>query len=469
MRRLALAFVLAGCRLSFEEVAPGDAFVDPTPPEDFTSGTRLRAIVFDSASDRSLARTGWFDTVLGEECDVRRGDDGTTYCFPNRAGAFAQFADPACTVPLMRMRAPMDVASCPSMAQLGYVETFPRSEVFRLGRVGALYTGTVYQNAGGPTCDVLTATGLELYSVAEYLPLTDLVAFTEEVVPAGPLGYIRTHSADGASELDALRLVDMATGERCRVSSRTHGEVNCDSESIPDGSLAYVDAACTERAVVTYQQPEAPVVRAYEPDKCGYVARHASIGTELTTYYVRDAGTCTLRQTSMTGTRAWAVTELGVSAPMASGTLVVAGTGPIARGRWQFTTGHSLPSLLVDRTRNDDCYPIQVRDTLELVCAPIWSGPGARLFSDAACTVDTAVYPTCAGPWRSTWYPTAPFQETCTGVAYIVRPNDLPQAGPFYWFDDGACTPVPADISVYSQSSAEYPTSSMVSLTRRRE
>lgn len=459
------SLALAGCRLGFDDAAL-DAGPDAstTPPADFASGTRIRAIVNDGPGAPGLERVAWFDTTVGEECAIVTAEDGQQRCLPSRVGAGVQYSDAACTIPLLIFYQPLDVASCPSAAALGRVDLHDGRN--RVVQVGANYPGTVYQSTQPGSCVMVQNAG-EFYVTGATVAPDQFVAFTEQIQPAGPLGYIELASTDGARQLDSDHLVEMSTGERCSIETTTWNEAVC----LPArtlGFLAFADPGCTEAALIAFDHLPNPTVHVPNTTVCADSHSDVTPGDPLPVWYQRQGAACTMQLATPPFT-AWRIADIQPARVLATATLDTGSAGSVVMARWQLSTGHSVPAGTFDRRNHDFCYPISLKDTFQTVCAPLWSGSGVAMFSDAACTVATGEWASCRGAWRSTWFPTAPFQPTCAGIGYFVRREDVLVPGPLYASQSGNCVPIDPSVTVYKQSSTNYADSEMVPFTRRTE
>lgn len=467
MRLLAIALFAglfgSGCgRYGFVDDKP-DAVTVPIvpPPAGYQSGTRLRATIHEIGSAKRFVE--WFDTQLGEECALYEAEDGVTRCLPSRVGFVAQYSDSTCATPLLLENVVVDSTDCPSANVLARVQVGERARVVQ---VGASYTGTVYQNTNG-TCVMVGSSGIPFFSVGATVPPEMFVAFHDELTPSGDLAYIEHVGDDGSRVLDTTGLVHSATGEHCRLESLTHDETLCLPKEA-GGGLIYADAACTERAVYTNEEPT-PRIRVYANfDTCRYDALDATIGEELTGFYQLDGAT----QACIAGTlpatyRIFRVTSLDPAVSFATGVLDVPAGGRVVVASWKFTQGQSMPSGFYDTLHGDACIVTAVADTHERVCAPIWTGY-THVYSDTSCSTAISGIPRCAGAWRSQWYPTAPPQWTCDGPAEMIYAMDQPIAGPYYEKANGTCALAdPTLVEPKGQNPALMPVSEMALVTRR--
>jgi hypothetical protein len=204
-----------------------------------------------------------FDTQLGQTCALHETDDGMR-CVPSGAGTAANtFADPACTVPLVR-------GSTYDYLRIGEVCTPQRTHVR-----GPAWTGDTYAQMNG-MC-VLAGADANIYEVGPELPPAQLVSFTARSAQTGgrvdEVGWL---GLDGARVRTGWR--DTVRGDLCDVSilRSTLAGLCLPSQGIVTlGS--FMDSAC--------QRPIAAIVNACPFD---YVY---SLDTRGLTVHARDVDT----------------------------------------------------------------------------------------------------------------------------------------------------------------------------------
>src|SRR5439155_24225586 len=177
---------------------------------------------------------------------------------------------------------------------------------------------------------------------------------------------------------------------------------------------------------------------------------------------------CTLQPTT-SGRRMFRAASIVPLSPMESGVRETPSGGRIVVASWRFAQGQTLPYMFFDTTHDDYCYVIEIADTHERVCSPLWNGY-TQLYQDMSCSTPIIGYPRCLGAWRSQWFPTAPFQWTCDGPAYHVFAYDQPLAGPYYETVDQTCSPAdPVLVEPKAQNATQLPTAEMSLVTRRMD
>jgi len=452
---------LVGCgRIGFDEDDTQTAPVVP-PPASYQDGTRLRAMINDVGGAKQFL--SWFDTQFGQECTRAVAEDGVTRCLPVQLTVAGQFSDPACTVPVGVGRTASDSAACPYAAT---VARMPIGDQTRVVQVGALYSGALYQVSG--TCSPTSPFGFTYYSVGATVAPDMFVAFHDELTASGDLAYIEYVGDDGARELDATELVVRASGEHCRLMSISHDEWICAPKQ-PMGTPAFADAACTEPAVVIDQPPTPHVHQYVRLDTCEDDILDLTLGQELTTGYELDASQACVAQNRPAPYRTFRVTAVAPTVRFATAQLDVPAGSPVVVPSWRFTQGQSLPTDFYDTRYGDFCSVTTVADTRVRVCAPVWTG-FPPVYQDASCTVAINGFPRCRGAWRSEWFPVAPAQWTCEGVAEYVYRYDQPIAGPYYETVNNACALAdPIAVEPSGRSATVMPTGEMAPVTRRMD
>lgn len=172
------------------DAARSDAGAQSGSGIDSRSGTRLtmKRVVY-TGSDGSQLDTGTTevtDTLLGTTCSRSYAplSDGTRRCIPsafaNTAGAWTQFADATCTMPVI-----VTNTSCSptSASYVGVQETAAcsggTSTVLRMYHVGAVHGGGLYTKFGTGPCTAGTPqAGYTYYLVGAEAPPSDFVQLT---------------------------------------------------------------------------------------------------------------------------------------------------------------------------------------------------------------------------------------------------------------------------------------------------
>lgn len=176
-----------------------DAMVDATRSDaaaqggsgiDSRSGSRLtmRRVIYAGADGSQLdtGTTEITDTLLGTTCSRSFApmSDGSRRCVPsayaNAAGAFTQFADAACAMPLF-----VTASTCAptSTSYLSVQENTTcsagSSTVLRMFHVGAQHVGGIYTKFGAGPCTAGSAqAGYTYYLVGAEAPPSDFVSMT---------------------------------------------------------------------------------------------------------------------------------------------------------------------------------------------------------------------------------------------------------------------------------------------------
>lgn len=465
---LCLVIAVAGCgRWGFAESA--DATVDSVPvvppPTSYVDGSRLRAEIHEIGTTKQFVT--WFDTKLGEPCQLYVAEDGVTRCLPNALEAGSQFTESTCTTPSLIITniIPNDTTDCPQARNYALVQVGDRRRVVQ---PGATYTGTLYQ--GGPgNCTGVGANGFTYVMQGATVSPDTFVAFHDVLTPSGDLAYIEHVGDDGSRQLEINEMAVRTTGEHCELVEVSHDERLCLPKAT-FGGVVYADATCTERAIFTNPgDPVTPRLRSITAGTaCG--SDHVfdvSYSDEITTFYQLDAGVCTAH--TLPGYHIFRVTSIDPAVPLDTGVLEPPASGPVGIASWRFTQGQTLPGALYNTEHGDFCYVIDIADTYERVCAPYWTGY-LPVYTESTCTTPANGFPRCQGAWRAAWFPTAPFQYSCEGTTWRVYAYDQPVAGPFFDKSDTTCAPLdPTVAAPKSQNPSLMPTSQMTPVTRRMD
>ena len=124
----------------------------PGPPDEWdeelapTAGSRLRPI-FRVADDGASFHVAWYDTQLDITCTFLPTGDGVHRCYPVDQASMSDFADPDCTVPLVRLDS--DVVGTPKLVQV----EVPTCELAELYEVTP-YDGVHWTSAGGDCIEI---------------------------------------------------------------------------------------------------------------------------------------------------------------------------------------------------------------------------------------------------------------------------------------------------------------------------
>lgn len=172
------------------DAARSDAGAQSGSGIDSRSGSRLtmRRVIYAGADGSQLdtGSTEVTDTLLGTTCSrsFAAMSDGSRRCVPsafvNTAGAWTQFADAACTMPLI-----VTASACAptSTSYVAVQETATcsggSSTVLRMYHVGAVNGGGYYTKFGTGPCTAGTAqAGYTYYLVGAEAPPSDFVSMT---------------------------------------------------------------------------------------------------------------------------------------------------------------------------------------------------------------------------------------------------------------------------------------------------
>lgn len=375
-RAVLVVGVASGTAACGEELA----LEEPAPlVEHFADGQRLRAQYFEFQGGAKLFRR-FFDTVLGEACefDGLIGPSGADTCLPVSAVTKLlpshDFADPACTVPVIFITAveppPSLVVVMPSNA----CDAEPT--VFELGARVAPH----YERASDGSCSEFPAPG---HGLGAPVGLDTFVsAIAERDVAAGRIGALTLVGADGSRQIlagwDAERQESVVES----------GEVPPDRWT-PRGvaygdSGVFSDASCAQPvAVKSGHSARCPVTTVLEDPLNAAGARL----DPLSLFARDDAGACAARGDVWEGHMYFDIGEPIAVEAFAELKLVEQGSGRVRRRDAASPEGIGiLPtnrSPLLDTTTNQPCEVLTASDGVARCLPQVFDG---GWFADAACT-----------------------------------------------------------------------------------
>lgn len=155
----------------------GDGDGDGDGDSRYTSGSRIRARVV-STPDGATDLVGWRDTQLDIDCSFSDPGDGVLRCLPRAldlGGAFTEFADPDCTVPLVS-----EFVVC-GVAASEFVRQFDDCGDPRYFRIGEPVSPTVVYSQIAGCLEFPPNTGYQYYTVGAEQPLSSFQTGTVSV------------------------------------------------------------------------------------------------------------------------------------------------------------------------------------------------------------------------------------------------------------------------------------------------
>lgn len=247
------------------------------------SGTRLRAHLLVGDGDPIFI--GWYDAMLGTDCQPAVSADGSERCMPLGEGD-TWYADSACTQRL----AGVYPGSCKHDT---YVSAFVGGQAHAYPVLSTVFTGQAYRDVGGGSC-VPDNPPAELHQVgSEVAPAMFVTsgystqvhgAYTEEVNVFG----------DGARE--ELRALTFDSGS-CRPFANDLGSAPCRA-STRRGEPVYLDGACTQPGLLWARQPDDPPqvtqLNVFPPQACDMQYDLYDVIADVTgpKYYTKDPIGC---------------------------------------------------------------------------------------------------------------------------------------------------------------------------------
>jgi hypothetical protein len=322
------------------------------PLPDYQSGTRLRAMVYETPDGTKLWH-GWFDSTLSTNCSFSQGlaEDGATRCMPPATGAY--YADPGCTTQVAVVETGCAVPSHVSVAVSGEP---CRSAAYALG--AAVDAGMTAYAFEGTTCTPMALAGTA-YSII-HIAATSLVGATPVTDPRSPTlgaGYWRTD--DGA--LQSLGAVDVARSAACAPLTGAYAAA-CSPTDLVFASGLFADMACTAPAARKFNLAcsfsTTHTVEVQSANACGQVSIALSaLGAPLSgaPWTLATGGSCTAATTP----GGYTDYALGAAIPASSlpaVTTVDVGAGRIVTRYLRASTGEAIaPTTWVDSQLGAPC------------------------------------------------------------------------------------------------------------------
>ena len=358
--------------------AGGDA---PAPH----SGSRLHLKWIESGGERLVA--GIHDVELDADCRFVRTADDVMRCLPrypaHLEGYLADFADAACTRPV-HVISPAECASTPPTRVTAYLnQGCAPPRVLELGE--RVRPAVIYERRG-TECVAQAAGDAEIYAVGPEVALDAFVAATEDVVGAGRIQRVDLVGEDGSRVFGTLR--DTEAGSDCSFASDGGPYDRCVPMPHAWTPRWYQDRTC-ETPVPAFSTSWAPtctpdlvLVRDERDDD----ARLYRKGDERAPapHYEQRAGAC-VEVGASPSVRAY---SLGDEIPLAEGTAIVEGTGPIRERFAETGTGADAvrqPVGYWDAARGISCWPSHAADG-SLRCIAFAQAWAEDLFADDRCT-----------------------------------------------------------------------------------
>lgn len=175
--------LLAGCEGDnpqiVKDTTPGETSTGETGNETAggeISGTRLRAR-YTVGADGSREFVGWFDTVRGEDCSFKQGDEGRLRCLP-AAHPVIDFSDPDCTVPLVTLPPQLDCNGKPPkyvMAMDFSDACMPQARLFELGAATQTTVDPVYRSTAQGCMPLGSGAMPVFFEIGPEVPMTEMV------------------------------------------------------------------------------------------------------------------------------------------------------------------------------------------------------------------------------------------------------------------------------------------------------
>lgn len=373
------------------------------------AGTRIRLHGVQT-SEGAFVYGEPFDSKLGTVCFPVRTEDGVLRCVPQADASIAGFSDPGCTTPI----ASRTKGACGTLTfATRYIssDTDPCDTRFATYRIGpAMDIPKIYLSAGGACTGYDPSPDQSYYPVLGAVAPTDLVTFTESIVPLSSEIGAYVLDGDDGSRIQRDYFTDVKRGKACEANLGSDDQVHCTPRSKATTG-GFSDPACATSAadprecVVAYETFDDSTALRYGASKCGQnkvrayplAAKRAS-RAEFTS---DGDGGCTgpvdsPRDVYDIGPEIAASTLPALVPATAGGPRIVQGT---------LVTGTVIakydPFRLADSTLGNACHFSTAADG-KLRCLP--DGPGAFLYADDKCTVQLAVQ-----------------TEDCAPVKYLLR------------------------------------------------
>jgi hypothetical protein len=379
-RALLVTLVLVGgCRFRFDDRADGDGgndgvMVDVQPPAslvpNWTSGTRIRAIVASAVDGGDRFWFNWRDTQLDTDCYAGTAGDGAERCLPIFADASTFYSDAGCTQPLVYVRNNL----CNRDIKYGQAIIASRYHIYP---VGAPYTGQAYDIRTG----CMPASGVSaLYQAgAEVSPaIFETVSYTSQMVG----GFSRTYQgyADGA----ALEIGNLNFNiGSCYPSPGHLGTSQCRPQFV--ATAVYTDAGCTQRAYL--YELDVSYFGVLDPGVCSdsYTLYKKTADVTQPNYWEQTPSGCQMQTTPLS---TYLLAGLPTTNPYPTGTIV---PGP-DRGRlgtlyWIGPDGSAMILATWDQQQHRPCRPF-VADDGKMRCLPTRS-PRVDAYPNATCSSAT--------------------------------------------------------------------------------
>jgi hypothetical protein len=374
--------VAAGCgRSGFDETkhttdaAIFDAEGSGVPPmfvPPWHSGPRLRARLLVGGGDPIF--NGWHDSLLDTDCQPAIATDGQERCMPFGARIDLYYSDASCTQPLGAVYRGTCGSTSYAFADTGVRHAYP---------LGAVFSGTVYENAGG--CGKATVPArFEVRALGAEAPPETFVLSTYHHQVVGAFEHSFNDFSDGTT-IDTGALV--FANASCNPNASELGPVRC-RVTAPAAAPAYTDPACTQKILAWNRQPyDPPSVDAlvvFGPQACDATYTYYRVTADVTApqYYEYVGGMCTMLATAP-NTVLYTVQQTTDPSPV--GTVV---RGP-NRGRigtlyWVGPDNIAIPTGNFDQQTGLPCTPFNAADA-NLRCLPA-AGASTLATEDATCS-----------------------------------------------------------------------------------
>ena len=376
------------------------------------SGSRIKLRGIET-SEGTFLFTSPYDSMLGAICYPVRTVDGVLRCVPIGDATVTAFADGNCMMPLVS--ASTNTCTKPALAVKYTSSTTDRCDTrFTVYRVGSVVdVAKVFTMNPGTGCVQVNASpGTDYYAVTSQVQDTDLVTFTESLVPLTPdLGAYVLDGADG-SRIQRSYFADTKRGKPCEPNLASDGQMRCTPRAKATTN-GFSDMGCTAPAadprecVVAFELFDDSTATKFErlPQKCaGFQTRAFPLGAKRASRdeYTSDGdGGCAGPLTSPRD-----VYDIG--AEIAPATLPAMTPAPSGGPRLVGSTlvsGGVLAEYLTERVTDTmlagSCHFATAADG-KLRCLP--DGAGVYFFSDDKCTVPLGVQ-----------------SDECQSVKYLLR------------------------------------------------
>lgn len=374
-------------------------------------GTRIKLRGVQTAEGTFLY-TSPYDSMLDSICYPVRTVDGVLRCVPLSDATVTAYADINCTTLLASVSTPSCVK--PTLA-VKYTSSATdhcdtRFTVYKVG--GVVAAPKVYTMDPGVGCVQHDAPpNTEYHAVTSEIPSTDLVTFTESLVPLTPdLGAYVLDGADG-SRIQRAYFADTKRGKACEPYVANDGQMHC----MPRAKAAaggFSDMGCTvgtadpRECVVAYEQFDDSTALQFDPPlHCKSDVVHAfPIGAKRASrdeFTSDHDGGCFGPVTSPRD-----VYDVGPElSPAAMPVMTPSGSGGPRVVESTLVSGGVIAQHLTDRQTDTmlggTCHFAIAADG-KLRCLP--DGDGAYFYSDDKCTTPLAVQ-----------------VDDCTPVKYTLR------------------------------------------------